>query len=792
MMCPNCSFEGKEKGRNMKIKYSLLICAVVCTFILSISLSAQGFNSVTGKIVDSQGAIVSGASVTLYSENSNTRYTAVSDSEGRYNLGQLSPGKYVIEFSANGFSRKSRSVFVPKGERCAPVNITLDASGPDELIVVTASGTPQTVDQISKAIDVITGDEIEKRDEISLSEALRSTPGVRVQQQGGPGSLTKILFRGLRSSDTSILIDGQRFRDPSSTQGDSYSFVGELFNVNIDRLEVCRGSGSSLYGTNAIGGLINIITNQGGGDPVHGDILLEGGSLGIFRSRGKFAGGGLDSRLAYSAGVAHLNVADGVNGNEPTRNWSGQGFARYSITPGISVSGRLFGNSAFLQLTNNPFGIGTYQTKEVDAIPGKTFTPNRGDGNDRRDSSFLSSAFTYDHRINAIAGYRVSYQRLDSKRDYSYGPGGGGYDNLFNKYDGSIDILNTQGDLSLGKSSTVTFGYEFERENYSAHEIDNNPFGGEAKTKINQHSNTFFVQDQIQALNRKLFISAAFRTQSFDLTPPQFIGGPTEYTGKTFSAPQTAYTGDGSIAYFVRSTGTKFRTHIGNGYKAPSLYERFGAYLFFPLGDPNLRPERSISVDGGIDQSFVNDKVRISATYFYTRLQEVIEYGTVRPGDPFGRFGGYLNTGGGIARGVELSTNIRSLRFANVKTSYTYTNSINNKPSSVPGFLPAFFQPRHMYTLTVDRQIIRNLEAIFDVAAYGSYYFPLYDSNFFARAYKFKGPIKADLGIAYTRHIGERSVVFKAKVDNLFNKEYYENGFRAPGATVLGGISYRF
>src|SRR5262249_53862306 len=153
----------------------------------------------------------------------------------------------------------------------------------------------------------------------------RTVPGLRIQQLGGPGTLTQIRMRGLRDSDTAILVDGLRLRDASSIQGDATSLIEELFTVNSDRLEVLRGSGSSLYGTNAIGGIINVISDQGGA-PTHGQVQIEGGQLGLFRGLAKLAGGFDQNRFVYSGGLSLLNVSDGVN-DTPARNVSGQGFA---------------------------------------------------------------------------------------------------------------------------------------------------------------------------------------------------------------------------------------------------------------------------------------------------------------------------------------------------------------------------------------------------------------------------------------------------------------------------------
>src|SRR5262249_681571 len=150
--------------------------------------------------------------------------------------------------------------------------------------------------------------------------------------------------------------------------------------------------------------------------------------------------------------------------------------------------------------------------------------------------------------------------------------------------------------------------------------------------------------------------------------------------------------------------------------------------VFSPFGDPRLAPERSIAVDGGIDQKLANDRVQLSATYFYTRLQQVIVFdftGLINPvTDPFGRFGGYVNPGGGLARGVELAVNARPTRKLYFNASYTYTNAANRVATNVPRFLQTFVQPRHMFTATATQQITRRVDLVFDMFAYGSYYFP--------------------------------------------------------------------
>ena len=783
---------------------------------------AQTARSLTGRVTDSQRAGVSGAAVMLYARETGARAKTVTDASGGFHFERVLPGDYVVEASSNGFGRVARALRIER-EASATLDIALEVAGPSEAVLVTAAGTAQTVDEVSKAVSVVTALDIEQRNESSIAESLRTVPGLRVQQLGGPGAFSSIQTRGLRSSDTAILVDGLRLRDAAGTQGDATGLIEELFTVNSDRIEVLRGSGSSLYGSNAIGGVVNVISDQGGG-PAHGQLHLEGGQLGLFRGRAQLAGGFDANRFVYSGGIALLNVSEGVN-DTPTRNFSGQGSAQYNFTPKLALSTRIFGNTSFLQLTDSSFApppgvtlppagsivtavpLSVKQQRRLEAgqpiaAGAANYVPNLRDPDNRSDSGFLTVAVVFNQRFNDWFGYRASYQRVNTNRRFSDGPAGVRFEPLFGNssdFDGRIDTFNLQADAGLGGNHMVTAGYEFERERFLGRDRDENPEPAlrvTASTNAGQRSNAFFIQDQFRAMAKRFQAAAAFRVQAFGLLQPEFTGGTSVYSGLRLAPPKTAYTGDGSVSYFFSSTGTKLRAHVGNGYRAPSIFERFGSFffdgVFSPFGDPRLRPERSIAADGGIDQRFAKDRVQLSATYFYTRLQEVIIFdstGVLNPAtDPFGRFGGYRNTGGGLARGVELAVNAKPNRKLDLSASYTFTNAANRVASSVSGFLRTFVQPRHTFTLVATQQLTRNVDVVFDMFAYGSYFFP-----FSGRAFKFSGPVKADLGASYNHPLNDRvGLRFYGKVENLFDREYFESGFRTPGAGFTGGASLRF
>ena len=808
---------------------SFIAIAVGLLFVLTQSAVAQNSTStITVHVKDPQGASLPGATVTLYRRDRTFSLSTTTDSTGTCHFERLAPGEYLVESEAEGFaSASARQILVERGQ--APMlDILLELSGVRSTVVVTASGTPQSVDEVSKAVTVVDLQEIDERDESAIAESLRTVPGLRVQQLGGPGSFTSIKTRGLRNEDTAVLIDGLRFRDAAATQGDASGFLEDLIVTDVSRVEVLRGSGSSLYGTNAIGGVINLVTDEGGG-PFHGSVLGEGGGLGMFRGRGQFAGGSRNNTILYSIGLSHLNVARGVDGQDEARNTSGQGRVLFRLTPTTTLSGRIYAANSRLQLNTSPQGIGTLPaTGIIEAIPlslmelrryeagvpisqlnvgAANFIPAANDPDNLRKANFFSGAIIFTQRPIEAFGYTVSYQGLATNRSSINGPLGVGFQPFGgterSDFDARIQTFNARFDLRAGRTHLISGGYEFESENFKNPSFPVDP-AGNSNVDVTQRSHTLFVQDQMRLMDDRLQISGAFRTQFFRLKQPVFTPAlSSPYTGLTFLSPPTAYTGDASVAYLFRSSGTKLRAHIGNGYRAPSLFERFGTFFdsFFGysvFGDPRLKPDRSIAFDAGLDQTLYKSRLRASASYFYTELQKIIIFdfsGVINPAtDPFGRFGGYRNTDGGIARGVELSMTATPTRTLNLSAGYTFTKTLQRTPQ-VPGTLRSVGIPDHQFSLVATQRFGGRFLINCDLSASSDYVGSIFNPvTFSSRGYRFRGLVKADVGASYTLPLaGEsRSLRFFGYVDNLFDREHFENGFRTPGRAGRAGAMFVF
>lgn len=775
-------------------------------FAAVVSCVAADNASVTGRVTDSSGAAVSGASIQLQQVAGSALLSARSGSDGHFGFNNVAPGAYLLEASAPGLSMAHAETLTLKPGEQKDVAIDLTASAVRSEVTVVAADRPQSVDEISKALDTVNAADAERRGIFSVSDAVRFVPGLRVSTRGGPGGFTTIQSRGLFVEGTAILIDGFPFRDPTSIQDEASAYLGDLLLVDTSRIEVLRGSGSSLYGTNAMGGALDIITDSGGG-PMHGDLDLQGGGLGLFRGLAHVAGGALANRLTYSAGLSHLNVSDGVDDAGAVRDWSGQGAVDYALTPKIHASVDLFANTAYDQLTVSP-SVNTVTIPPsgiIPAIPNGTFVSSLGDPDSGRYGHFVHSLFRFEHEINSRLSYQIGYAIADTDRLTTDGPAGPGlYQPLFNtslQYDGRIDTVRAQVNYLLGQHQILTGGYEFEREGLLTVSNDQNPdvaLRNYFRTKASQQTNALFVQDQIRLLGGRLAILLSGRFTRATLTEPTFSGTVSPYANSPLSTPPSAYTGDASIAYFLRGTSTKVRAHVGNSFRLPSLYERFGTELFDGFlsnyGDPRLSPERSIGFDFGFDQYLFHDHVKVSSTYFYTRLQEIIGFLEFPPEyiDPFGRTGGYYNTGGGISRGVELSGEFHPARRTSVFASYTYTNAKDRNPEYYTGTEVIPLQTARILpntvTIVATEQLGKHVDLGLDFEGGSNYLYPLY-----GYAYEFDGPRQLGLDAGYSVRLGERVPArFYVRVSNALDQNFYEDGFRTPGRWAVGGMRFSF
>lgn len=674
-----------------------------------------------------------------------------------------------------------------------------------EYVTVSANAR-QTIDEASKTVNVIGGQEMRERADFALPETLRTIPGFRVQQLGGFGRTASVKTRGLRNQDTAILIDGIRFRDASAITGDASAFLSDFTLTSVSKIEVLRGSGSSLYGTNAIGGTIDFQTPkpQPG---LRGQISGAFGGLGLGRFRGNLSDGTSDGKFAFNIGASRTAYTKGIDGEDEAHNTNFQTRVEYNPFENTNISTRFFVSDSYVRLNSNPDTLGSLPASNaviIDAQPNVNFIFDRNDPDNFQKSKFFNGQIVLTHAFNEKLVFQGFYSGLKTSRKNENGVLGIGFQSASTSFfDGTINTANGHFNWTPNRANEIKIGYEFEHEKYGNDGFTPNELGN-FSTRAFQSSNTFFAQDLLQFFNNKLQIAGGFRAQFFNLKTPRFSLSNAPYQNLTLENPPAAYTFDGAVSYFFEKSKTKIRAHVGNGYRVPSLYERFGTFYssfgtpsFIALGDHRLQPEKTIAFDGGVEQNLFSNRARLTAVYFYTKLIDTIGYGNVVPniGSTTRPFGGYLNTKGGIARGGEFSANIKASGSTDVFASYTFTNSDQRAPQvSGSGIIQTLGIPEHQFTL-VATQRIKRFWINFDFLATSDYLAPIFSNlTFNTYVYRFDGNRRADLTAGYNFGFKQDKLNLRlfGTIENLFDYEYFENGFRTVGRNARVGLSLGF
>lgn len=527
-----------------------------------------------------------------------------------------------------------------------------DAAASGLSIVLTPSRGPQEIQRSGSAVTVIRSEEIEKAGLKSSADLFRSVPGAFVVEDGGPGQSARIRLRGSEVSHTLVLIDGVRVNDPSNTDG-HFDFAN-LVPTDIERIEVLRGPQSALYGSDAIGGVINIITHKGRGG-YRGFAELEGGSYGTLAGRTGVSGGTkeFDYSIALSGAQSDGFSAYGYRIPRITRmltkpldddgykRWGGM--ARFAWRPveGVEIE---------TGVTHS------YSRAKFDYSTGDA--PNIGFG--ATTSAFLRANLDMlDGRLRnslALTGMAVD-------RDYKYRDA---FFPSWAKFGGERLGISYQGDLKLDQFGKLTFGGQIEQERYRS-------------------SGTYSTRFHTDRVTRSAFLLHQLPIgERFDLS----LGGRVDDVERADRFVTWRATG----AYRIPEWGTKLRASVGTGAKAPALDQ-----LFNPsYGNPNLNSERSTGYDAGIDQSLFGGRANVSVTAFANRYRDLIQYSS---GGclPTQFFGCYFNVGRAETKGIEAAGDAVIIENTlTAKGSYTFMTSEDKATH-----LSLVRRPQHSGTVSV-------------------------------------------------------------------------------------------
>lgn len=515
-------------------------------------------------------------------------------------------------------------------------------------IVVTANRSAQAADRVGQSVTVITTEQIEANQTVAVADLLSRTPGVSVSSNGGLGSVTALRIRGAETDQTAVVIDGVKLNDPSGTGG-GYNF-GNLLVGDIARIEVLRGAQSTLWGSQAIGGVVNIATAEPT-RPFQASIDAEVGSRDTRSLRGGI--GGATERATWRLAASHYQT-DGFSayakGTEADgyENFGLSGRANIRLIEGVSLDLRAVYSDGEVDVDGFPAPLyafndtwETSRTKELVAYTGLNF-----DLLDGRLSNRVAYAYTNTERLNENPAQAVTPVTFDTRGE-----------NKRYEYQGVLDIR---------KGWTATFGAEHEESEFrsaSPSSFTPNPTPATASVGISG----YFAQLQAEVVDG-LTLTAGVRRDEHDT-----------FGGKTL--------GQAAVAWSLNEGNTVLRASFGQGFKAPSLYQLYSDY-----GNAALLPEEADGWDAGIEQHLFDGDLILSATYFARETTNQIDYvscaSSATPASAPAcfvngarRFGYYDNIALTEADGVELAAAAR-LGALDIQANYTLTNTENRTPGT--------------------------------------------------------------------------------------------------------------
>ena len=480
-------------------------------------------------------------------------------------------------------------------------------------IVVTASGIAQSRDEVGQAITVIDADTIEKRQTSDVVDLLATTPGIRFNRTGSTGSVAGISIRGAETTQTLVLIDGVKVNDPSGI-GDGYDF-GHLLTGNISRIEVLRGSNSVVHGSQAIGGVVSLMTAT----PAAGFAANASAEYGysdtlnakadISASAGRVSGG-IGGAYFRTDGISS---ATGGTERDGYKNFAGNARLKIAFTDALSLDLRGYYVNADLDY-DSFFG--------APADSGDVAKLDQYVGYAGVNLGLFDGRFTSRAAVTWLRNDRNYYFVRGTAPDYGYS--------------GTNLRFEYQGVVSPVEQTKLIFGYEHERPDY-----DFFGFGSRDNARANIES--------IYALG----IVQPFAGLSL-------TGGVRHDDHSQFGR---ATTFGANANYSPNDGATQFRLSYGEGFKAPSLYQLYDSFS----GNAALRPEASKSYDVGIDQSLADGRALISLTGFVRNTVNQINYDNATF-----TFGNIDRT---RAKGIEATLALRPVDPLNITASYSYIDA---------------------------------------------------------------------------------------------------------------------
>ena len=625
-------------------------------------------------------------------------------------------------------------------------------------VVVSATKTPVPVTQLTSAEEVITGEELERRHVKTVVDALRLSQGVTVFSNGGPGTASSVRIRGSNSDQVLVVIDGAIMN--SGTLG-NFNFAN-LTADNIERIEVLRGAQSMLWGADSMGGVINITTKKGAGAP-SASAFFEYGSFSSIREGGQASGktGPVDFSVALSrwdyTGFSAVNYRRGASERDGFHNW--QTSARLGVA--LPYEGRLDFNFRLLQ-----------GRTDIDAGFGSTGLDTLGAFTNSQ--QFVYSA-SYSQPITAWWNQALTVSRQTEDSETSSGATQrnlqtGVVSPTF-AFRSQIDTLANrvewQHNFQIGKPLLLTAGYQFRDQQGVNRDLLTNNLDIPHKV-LSSHAG--FAQAQLNLWDR-VFATAGVRQDEYNV-----FGSATTYRA--------------TAGYLHQETGTKVRSSYATGFRAPTFNQ-----LYFPnFGNPSLKPEKSQSMDIGVDQYLLDNRLTLSGGFFWNHFRDMIvsqQSLAVCGPDPFGfdPLGAFCaqNIGAVSTKGWEASMKYAVVRdvpwVKSLDVQAQYTNTLTRDLAQQPGNRAPRI-PVDQWSLVVSYQPIDPLRINLEGRYVGSRFNDVNNQQ----------PMRAfdvwNLSASY--NVTNRVQTY-VRLDNIFNEKYEEILlFGTPVRSIFVGLRVNY
>lgn len=478
-------------------------------------------------------------------------------------------------------------------------------------IVITATRAPTDASKIASAVTVITREEIEQKNRPSVVELLRDVPGVVVAANGGHGQTSSLFMRGTNSDHVLVLVDGVPVNDPSGPK-DAFDF-SNISTDNVERIEILRGPQSTLYGTQAIGGVINIISKTGRGAPKQ-TAFVEYGRYNT--TKAGVGSSGEIGRTSYSLTASQLNTG-GISALDTRyggyeRDGSNVSTLAANISQSVSERFKAKFNARYSRVDSELDGYDSFFNFVDTPLPRNDMRQFNG----RVAGELRSSDGRWVQELGVGA---LNINRSASEVTYDH-------------YIGNHDVIDWVHHYSLSKDHVLTGGLESWYESFR-------DLGRLAQRSTSNKA--AFVNDQWSW--ESFFASAGARVDDH----------------QTFGK---AFTWKIAPGYRIAATGTVLKFTYGTGFKAPSLYQ-----LFDPTsGNTALRPEKSKGYDGGFEQALWGDRVTFGASWFHNAIRNGFDFMPTYPYQSINK--GKLRT-----QGVESFVHLRLSPEWSLNATHTYT-----------------------------------------------------------------------------------------------------------------------